>query len=291
MELSIERSEESFKQPEIIKSEDFVQQQQQVEEEVVESSEIKIPVEKIEETDETPIVTNLQENIVTEQNSLNEIIPVTLENETGLDCSSLSPTCGQGLDIVNVVSLKMEDFNKLDDQTDVLDISDEPGQNVEIEIEGEEEPGYEEEILYDEDESETEEQSFPVRNLDTSTIVLDDDDDDEGLDDEGVDDVVEEEEEEEEGEDEDEDDDSDSEIEEEDSDIEEIQSSLIKKNPNDYDPMEGTSSNIQGDWDRWRIKRKKELEEAALIEAIPIITMKPRRRTFLQRIKKRSIKW
>lgn len=291
MELSIERSEESFKQPEIIKSEDFVQQQQQVEEEVVESSEIKVPVEKIEETDETPIVTNLQENIVTEQNSLNEIIPVTLENETGLDCSSLSPTCGQGLDIVNVVSLKMEDFNKLDDQTDVLDISDEPGQNVEIEIEGEEEPGYEEEILYDEDESETEEQSFPVRNLDTSTIVLDDDDDDEGLDDEGVDDVVEEEEEEEEGEDEDEDDDSDSEIEEEDSDIEEIQSSLIKKNPNDYDPMEGTSSNIQGDWDRWRIKRKKELEEAALIEAIPIITMKPRRRTFLQRIKKRSIKW
>lgn len=291
MELSIERSEESFKQPEIIKSEDFVQQQQQVEEEVVESSEIKIPVEKIEETDETPIVTNLQENIVTEQNSLNEIIPVTLENETGLDCSSLSPTCGQGLDIVNVVSLKMEDFNKLDDQTDVLDISDEPGQNVEIEIEGEEEPGYEEEILYDEDESETEEQSFPVRNLDTSTIVLDDDDDDEGLDDEGVDDVVEEEEEEEEGEDEDEDDDSDSEIEEEDSDIEEIQSSPIKKNPNDYDPMEGTSSNIQGDWDRWRIKRKKELEEAALIEAIPIITMKPRRRTFLQRIKKRSIKW
>lgn len=290
MELSIERSEESFKQPEIIKSEDFVQQQQQVEEEVVESSEIKIPVEKIEETDETPIVTNLQENIVTEQNSLNEIIPVTLENETGLDCSSLSPTCGQGLDIVNVVSLKMEDFNKLDDQTDVLDISDEPGQNVEIEIEGEEEPGYEEEILYDEDESETEEQSFPVRNLDTSTIVLDDDDDDEGLDDEGVDDDVEEEEEEE-GEDEDEDDDSDSEIEEEDSDIEEIQSSPIKKNPNDYDPMEGTSSNIQGDWDRWRIKRKKELEEAALIEAIPIITMKPRRRTFLQRIKKRSIKW
>lgn len=291
MELSIERSEESFKQPEIIKSEDFVQQQQQVEEKVVESSEIKIPVEKIEETDETPIVTNLQENTVTEQNSLNEIIPVTLENETGLDCSSLSPTCGQGLDIVNVVSLKMEDFNKLDDQTDVLDISDEPGQNVEIEIEGEEEPGYEEEILYDEDESETEEQSFPVRNLDTSTIVLDDDDDDEGLDDEGVDDDNEEEEEEEEGEDEDEDDDSDSEIEEEDSDIEEIQSSPIKKNPNDYDPMEGTSSNIQGDWDRWRIKRKKELEEAALIEAIPIITMKPRRRTFLQRIKKRSIKW
>lgn len=272
MELSIERTEESFKQPEIIKSEDFEPQQQQVEEEIIETSEIEIPVEEIKDAaNEIPIVINLQEKIVTEKKSLNEIIPVTLKNETGLDCSSLSPICGQGLDIVSVVSLNMEDFKKLDDQRDNIQVLEEQ------EEEEEDDEAYDEEHLYDDlDENE----SSPVKTLDSSTIVLDDDDDDDDEDEDGIDDdEIDEEEEEDESE-------------EDDSDIEEIQSSPIKNTPNDYDPMEGTSSNIQGDWDRWRIKKKKELEEAALIEARPIpMTMKPRKRTFLQRIKKRSIKW
>lgn len=281
MELSIERSEESFKNPEIIKPEPF-------EEPVIESTEIQIPVEKIEDNEKSDLP---QENIATEKESLNEI-PVTLKNETGLDCTSLSPSCGQGLDIVNVVSLKMEDFQKLDDKkTDVLDISEELVQSIEIEVEEEEEEeeNFTEENLYDDfDESETEEQqTFPVQTMDSSTIVLDDDDDEDEdeIDEEEGGEIDDEDEEEEEDIDEDD-------LDEDDSDIEEIQSSPIKKTPNDYDPMEGTSSNIQGDWDRWRIKKKKELEEAALVPARPLpINMKPRRRTFLQRIKKRSIKW
>lgn len=273
MELSIERTEENFKKSEIPISENFQTDL------VVESSEISVPVEKIDEA--TIVASN-----VNEINSLNEKIPVTLKNETVLDCSLLSP---QGLDIVNVVSLKIEDFNKLnqeeEEKTDVLDINDDRELSIEIEVE--EEAGYEEEAVYndeddDEDEEESEiddEQSFPVKNLDSSTIILDDDDE-------------EEEDEDEEEDDEDLEEDEEEDIDEDDSDIEEIPSSPIKKTPNDYDPMEGTSSNIQGDWDRWRIKKKKELEEAAIIEERPIpMTMKPRRRTFLQRIKKRSIKW